>query len=289
MKIAAGDTPISWVGGKKRLRKQIADAMESAMPGVFARAPRIVEPFCGSMAMTVELAARAPNASIVTSDGEPRVVAMWRALAASPKCFLERVLREQHAYQNAIVGNDAEWRRAWFFDLRNLINSGNAPDWSLFSLLQTGFNGIMRTNRKGGINVPPGFLTGKPYVDPEVILAFGKALKRWGAPICRDFSHSLADVIPGSIVYLDPPYVGTFKGYAQLSFSDSRLAPFVRGCLGPYGAAMVAMSNSQVPDGWLEEFPDSIEVSFERSQSVNSNKAKRGKVREVLLIMKGKQ
>lgn len=285
MKIAAGDTPISWVGGKKRLRKQIADAMELVMFGVFARTPRIVEPFCGSMAMTVELAARAPNASIVTSDGEPRVVAMWRALARDPANFLREVIADQAAYQT----DDLAERRAWFLNLREQINLVSANDSALFSLLQTGFNGIMRTNRKGGINVPPGFLTGKPYVDPDVILAFGKALKRWGAPICRDFSHSLADVIPGSIVYLDPPYVGTFKGYAQLSFSDSRLAPFVRGCLGPYGAAMVAMSNSQVPDGWLEEFPDSIEVSFERSQIVNSNKAKRGKVREVLLIMKGKQ
>ena len=284
MKIAAGDTPISWVGGKKRLRKQIADAMEAAAPGIFARTPRIVEPFCGSMAMTVELAARAPNASIVASDGEPRVIAMWRSLARDPANFLREVLADQAAYR---VDDLAE-RRAWFLNLREQINLVSTYDSALFSLLQTGFNGIMRTNRKGGINVPPGFLTGKPYVDPDVILAFAEALQRWGAPICRDFSHAAIDVTPGSIVYLDPPYVGTFKGYAQLSFVDGRLAPFVRQCLLS-GAAMVAMSNSRAPDDWFELFPESIEVSLERSQIVNSNKAKRGKVREVLLIMKGKQ
>lgn len=284
MKIAAGDTPISWVGGKKRLRKQIADAMEAAAPGIFARAPRIVEPFCGSMAMTVELAARSPSASIVASDGEPRVIAMWQELARNPANFLREVLGDQSAYQTG----ELEERRAWFLDLRKSINEGAALPSSLFSLLQTGFNGIMRTNRKGGINVPPGFLTGKPYVDPDVILAFSEALQRWGAPICRDFFASLDDVTYGSIVYLDPPYVGTFKGYGSLSFFDDSLIPFVQRCLR-LGASMVAMSNSRAPDGWLEEFPESIEVSLERSQIVNSNKAKRGKVREVLLIMKGKQ
>ena len=71
-------------------------------------------------------------------------------------------------------------------------------------LNRTSFNGIYRVNRKGEYNVPWGKKDAYKFNYNRIRLA-SSALQ--GVDICcQAFEKSLADVQPGDLVFLDPPY-----------------------------------------------------------------------------------
>jgi DNA adenine methylase len=273
-------SPLKWVGGKRKLAPIILD---HALPPT-----RLVEPFAGSMSFTAAFADRHPGVPMYVSDALSALVDLYQRLADT-QSEIHSMLRDlAAAYERR---NKAD-RKKWYYELREAYTLGfDDPDTDaavLFTMLRTCYNGMFRTNRKTGrFDTPAGFMEAKTMYDPVKVAAFGEMIRGLARLACRDYRNSIGDVAPGSLVYLDPPYKGTYDGYCgKVGFDQEGLAPFIRECM-KRGARQVIMSQSYEPQYWHETLPEATQVPLERREGVNRNVAEVGRplVRELLLIV----
>ena len=137
----AGDVllrpPLKWAGGKRWQVPQLIDIWNRH------RHRRLVEPFCGGLAVTLGLM---PETALL-NDVNPHVVNLYR--------WLGRGLRITLAMQNASTPYYASRQR--FNDLLQAGGADTAEAASLFYYLnRTGYNGLCRFNASGEFNVPFG-------------------------------------------------------------------------------------------------------------------------------------
>lgn len=277
------------MGGKQRLADDIIDAMN-----VPANTPRLVEPFCGALGFSTVFAKRFHRAELHVSDGEPRLISLWTACQT-------RAYDLQAACAKLLLGWECcetdDARKAWFYELRDAYNEGRTDDRdaAFLCLMKLGFNGLMRTNAKNELTTPMGFyVPGKMYKHGEV-LRFGASLtKRWVFS-CRSYEFSLDSIIPGSTVYLDPPYLEdptlkskSFQGYSATFFDEDWLPHYMRQAIRR-GAARVAMSQTANAKHWRKVLPEAEQIPIYRRQGANSDRGTVGVpiVEEVLLLMRG--
>ena len=114
------------------------------------------------------------------------------------------------------------------------------------------FRGVYRESQGGGFNVPFGHYKTVPTVLPRDQLDRMSDLVQGVSLECADFRQSLARVVPGDFVYLDPPYApeekNSFVGYTADGFGTNDHAELFGLCNSLDGeGAMFAMSNARVP------------------------------------------
>ncbi|MEG5757343.1 Dam family site-specific DNA-(adenine-N6)-methyltransferase, partial [Enterobacter roggenkampii] len=80
------------------------------------------------------------------------------------------------------------------------------------------YRGLCRYNKKGGFNVPYGNYK-NPYFPESEIRAFAEKAIR-ATFICASYDETLALLVPGDVVYCDPPYDGTFTDYHTAGFTE---------------------------------------------------------------------
>ena len=114
------------------------------------------------------------------------------------------------------------------------------------------FRGVYRESLGGGFNVPFGHYKTVPTVLPRDQLDRMSDLVQGVSFECADFRQSLARVVPGDFVYLDPPYApeekNSFVGYTADGFGTNDHAELFGICNSMASdGAMFAMSNARVP------------------------------------------
>ncbi|VUS91012.1 DNA adenine methylase [Klebsiella spallanzanii] len=119
------------------------------------------------------------------------------------------------------------------------------------------FNGLYRTNRDGGFNVPFGSYKAPYFPEAEMRLFAEKARDTKAIFICNDFRTSIpyiAKNIPDSVIYCDPPYIPTsktanFTAYGKpFTLDDHRaLVATLLDAHRQHGARSV-ISNSDTPE-----------------------------------------
>lgn len=102
--------------------------------------------------------------------------------------------------------------------VKDRFNESHSPFDFIF-LSRTGFNGMMRFNRKGEWNIPsckkpnrfaPAYIT-KVCNQVEAV---GKVIRENDWEFCnRDFTETIRDAKRGDIIYCDPPYYGRYVDY----------------------------------------------------------------------------
>ncbi|MGA8569207.1 MAG: Dam family site-specific DNA-(adenine-N6)-methyltransferase, partial [Candidatus Binataceae bacterium] len=204
--------PLKWAGGKRWLVPHVAPLWQRF------RGRRLVEPFCGGMAVALGLM----PARAALSDINPHVVNFYR--------WLKRGLRAEIAMRND---------EALFYCHRERFNrlvaagdSDSAEAAALFYYLnRTGYNGLCRFNRKGKFNVPFGRYRQINYAID--FSAYRAAFKGW------DFSagdFEALELEPRDFIYADPPYDVEFTQYSKEKFGwdeQVRLAEFLARHRGP--------------------------------------------------------
>jgi len=187
--------PLKWAGGKRWLVPHVAPLWQRF------RGRRLVEPFCGGMAVALGL--MPARASL--SDINPHVVNFYR--------WLKRGLKAGIAMRN---------EQALFYRHRErfnrLVASGDGEGVEAAALFyylnRTGYNGLCRFNRKGEFNVPFGRYRQINYTTD--FSAYRAAFKGW------DFSagdFETLELEPRDFIYADPPYDVEFTHYAKGGFS----------------------------------------------------------------------
>jgi DNA adenine methylase len=263
---------LKWAGGKW----SIAPRLTRLLPhDVRERVYR--EPFVGGGAMFFYLQPR----RAILSDSLRDLVETYRTVQRHVDALITQLtrLRETHSTEQ-------------FYEIRTRFNQlRDAPRversaWLIY-LNKTCFNGLFRTNRDGGFNVPVGRFTNPGIVDPTTLRLAAAALSE--ADLVHDtFDHLVDRAEPGDVIYFDPPYVpmsktANFCGYADGGFSlrdQSRLADIFRelddrGCL-------LALSNSDTPD--VRRLYEGFDVSpIIAPRAISSKASTRGEVTELLI------
>ena len=161
---------------------------------------RLVEPFCGGLAVTLGLM---PGRALL-NDVNPHLINFYRWIGVGLAIRLP--LRNESALYYA--------HRARF----NALISGGKEETreaaALFYFLnRTGYNGLCRFNASGEYNVPFGRYTTIPYV--RSFPSLRRAFSAWTFA-CGDFEG--IKLRPDDFVYADPPYDVPFTAYSKGGF-----------------------------------------------------------------------
>ena len=204
--------PLKWAGGKRWLVPRLASVWSAQ------GSRRLVEPFCGGLAVCLGLA---PHKALV-NDINPHSINFFR-------CLKDGLLID------LVMENDRELYYAHRERFNALIASGR-PDGteaaSLFYYLnRTGYNGLCRFNRKGLFNVPFGRYKSINY--QRDFGAYQRTLSRWEL---RHGDYADLRLRKSDFVYADPPYDVEFTSYSAHRFDwaeQVRLARWLSHHRGP--------------------------------------------------------
>jgi DNA adenine methylase len=263
---------LKWAGGKWA----VADQIERLLPAdVRDRVYR--EPFLGGGAMYFHLQPR----TAFLSDSLADLVTTYQVVQHSVDALIPRLekLKATHSTEQFYAIRDA------FNQQRDAPRVERAA-WLVY-LNKTCFNGLFRTNKDGGFNVPVGRFVNPGIVDPPALRLAAAALA--AAEIAHaSFDRLIEEAEPGDVIYFDPPYVplsktSSFSSYADGVFTladQDRLATVFRalderGCL-------LALSNSDMPEvRALYKGYDFSPIIAPRA--ISSKASTRGEVTELLI------
>jgi|SRR5712671_4196475 len=217
---SAMDQPVRpflrWAGSKRKLLGRLKSYWNPN------HHQRYIEPFAGSACLFFELR----PAQAILGDSNRELISLYRAVKAAPKPLFNRLAR---VHRNA--DTYYRWRA-------KDPTAGDAATRALrfLYLNRNCFNGIYRTNKVGGFNVPFGGKAGKPLgVLTRVEFLRAATLLRRARFVAGDFSRTLALAKRGDFVYLDPPFAVSsrrvFTQYGEDTFDTGdveRLATELR-------------------------------------------------------------
>jgi len=204
--------PLKWAGGKRWQVPHLTPFWDNH------RRRRVVEPFCGGLAVTLGLA---PDQALL-NDVNPHLINFYMWLKRGLKIEID-VRNDKNLFYR---------HRARFNELLHKKRANSREAASLFYFLnRTGFNGLCRFNSSGEFNVPFGRYNQIAYV--RDFSRYKQALRNW------EFTSVDFEVVPldpEDFVYADPPYDVEFTQYAQGGFSwedQARTARWLAKHTGP--------------------------------------------------------
>ena len=187
--------PLKWAGGKRWLVPRLAELWKGNEDR------RLVEPFCGGLAVALGL----DVGSALLNDVNPYLINFYRHVQRGLVVNIHMANDETLYYQHRSRFN-------------KLIEHGDRRTRGLASffyyLNRTGFNGLCRFNRKGQFNVPFGSYKSINY--KRDFLDYSQVFDRWEFS-CVDFQD--VETRQFDFLYSDPPYDGTFTGYSGNAFT----------------------------------------------------------------------
>lgn len=187
--------PLKWAGGKRWQVPHLRSIWKTHS------CRRLVEPFCGGLAVTLGLA----PARALLNDANPHLVSFYKWLQRGLVPDLPMENDEGLFYRHRVRFNE-------------LLSTGreDTPEAAalFYYLNRTGFNGLCRFNRRGEFNVPFGRYTRIPYV--RDFSAYRETFAGW------TFTCGDLEAVPlesDDFVYADPPYDVEFTHYSKGGFS----------------------------------------------------------------------
>ncbi|MGQ9779188.1 MAG: DNA adenine methylase [Bacillota bacterium] len=268
-----GSAPfLKWPGGKRRLVPALLRYLDPPVK-------RLVEPFCGSCALSLAVADRAK--SFWLNDINPDLINLLEQIKYNPQAVIMRSRRYFVPETN---------EEAAYYRLRDEFNRAQDPltRAALFIYLNRhGYNGLCRYNTDGDFNVPFGRYVA-PYFPEKEILAAAAVLAR--AKITNlDFEEVMEACGPGDAIYCDPPYVplsptASFTSYAAGGFGladQERLAKAAARAASR--GALVVISNHDTPLT-RELYKEAELKSLDVRRNISCDGANRVVVREIIAV-----
>lgn len=286
-------SPIKWAGGKSKLMNKI----ESVYNEDFiwnSEKYTYIEPFCGGGSSWLFVLQNYKPKRVIINDINPNVINLWKCIQNAPNKLCEILDNIKSDY--LVLGWDE--RKEYFLNLRSAFNSNKhiliesnmdirmAAEF-LF-LNKTCFNGLWRTNSKGDFNTPFGQpknqnLTPNIY-SRDNIIGLSELIKNVEF-VCLDYKSVIGDDITDDVmVYMDPPYRGTWGEYSKESFGEQEqieLSHYMRK-LKDRGFYVI-QSNSKCDDGFFEEYYKEFEIKTLDGVQRNIRPTAERKVQEILI------
>ena len=286
-------SPIKWAGGKSKLMNKI----ETVYSEDFiwnSEKYTYIEPFCGGGSSWLFVLQKYHPKRIIVNDINPNVINLWKCIQNNPKKLCEIL---DNMISDYLILNWDE-RKEYFLNLRIAFNSNKQilfeSDMDIrmaaefLFLNKTCFNGLWRTNSKGEFNTP----FGQPKnqnLNPRIynidnIIGLSKLIKNVEF-VCCDYKDVIGDDVIGDVlVYMDPPYRGTWTEYSKESFGEKEqieLSQYMKD-LKDRGFYVI-QSNSKCNDGFFEEYYKEFEIKTLDGVQRNIRPTAERKVQEILI------
>jgi len=264
---------VKWAGGKSKIINQFSKYIPEKFNNYH-------EPFIGGGALFFHLVPNLVkrNATAYLSDLVEELINLYHVIKKDVDSLI--VTSKKHKYEED-----------YYYNIRAL-DPFKMPDVERASrilyLNKTCFNGLYRVNSKGKFNVSFGDYINPVIVD-EVVLRNASKAFQFAELFHGDFELVLNNAQKGDFVYLDPPYVplsttSDFTKYTSNSFGfadHERLKKLfdelkTRGCY-------VMLSNSNT--NFVKDLYSDCNIkTVSASRAINSNAAKRGAIKELLIL-----
>ena len=283
-------SPIKWAGGKSRLMKEI----EVVYPQNFVEHPETftyIEPFAGGGSSWIYVLQTYNPKAIIVNDVNPMLINFWEVVKKYPTelCDVLEGIQSKYASMTWEERKDAyhEAKNA-FNELKRHYVDTDIELAALFLFLnKTCFNGLYRTNKKGDFNTAFG-KPANPDATPVIynrqdIMELSRMIQNV-VFTCGDYKHIANYITDNTLVYLDPPYRGTWTGYSQNGFDESdqeELAWFCKSLIDEN--CYVIESNSMCHNNFFEKnYPD-FHIKVVNNVSRNVRPTAERKVQEILM------
>lgn len=267
---------VKWVGGKRQLLKQFKEMNLYPPEGFNPKTNQYFEPFVGGGAVFFDLMPKHARLSDINRE----LIITYKVIRDDVESLISHL--KQHRVD-----------KEYFLQTRSL-DINQLTDLEIASrfifLNRTGFNGMYRVNKQGKFNVPFGKYN-NPLICDEINLRRVSQSLQDVAIDYADYKTILDHAKPGDFIYFDPPYhpiskTASFTSYTANSFSeadqialrDVYVELHRRGCY-----VMLSNSNADFINQIYANIPNIKINKVLASRAINSNAAKRGKIKEVLI------
>ncbi len=203
--------PFPYQGSKRNIAAQI-------LPYIPKDTYRVIEPFCGTGAISIACAAYGISRQFILNDLNQPLIALWQTILENP----EQLATEYQSLWFLQQNNSKEF----FLKIRDQFNQTHQPHHFLYLLARI-VKGSVRYNSNGEFNQSADNrrLGMKPDLMRKNILSVSHMMKNKTSLLSLDFSEVIAQSTDTDIIYLDPPYQGTSGKRDQrylegLSFND---------------------------------------------------------------------
>lgn len=266
-------------GGKRDLAPEIISLMPATMRSY-------MEPFFGGGAVFFELyrAGRLANMKdLSVNDIDTHLVEMYEAVVSDPDDLHDRLTKMHEQYVL-----DPE---RCYYHVRNLWNQRHwSPAKNIF-LRMSSFNGLWRENKAGEMNASWGKRPKLSLPSLERLRAVSTALSNVymssgpyedAVAFDEDFKR------PGTVLYLDPPYLQGWVDYNKHGWSASQAVKLLKTAHEwSEAGAHVVVSHSDAPvfrDLLSKHWPGCHIHKTTRRNRVNRDGAGRGPVPELIVV-----
>jgi len=198
--------PIPYQGSKRNLAPRI-------LPFVPNDTQRLIEPFAGSAAVSIAVALRRKDVRFHLNDINKPLMDLWQSIIESPN----EIARQYSKLWHDQKGNERE-----FYDqVREKFNKIQRADYLLY-LLARCVKAAVRYNFNGEFNQSPDNrrLGRQPAMMKQDIFASSNLFKGRIVFSSKDYTEVLAKAARHDVVYMDPPYQGTFASGGFRYFQD---------------------------------------------------------------------
>jgi DNA adenine methylase len=290
---------VKWVGGKNKLIPQ----MEQYYPKELKenKIDVYIEPFVGGGAILIDILKKYNIKKAYAFDINKNLINCYNII----KDKVESLVLELKKLEEEYLKLDDENRKEYYYDIRKKYNSINIENENealekttyFIFLNKTCFNGLYRENRRGQFNVPIGKYKNPTIFDEENLIELSKLIKNVTF-INGDYRESYKYIEENTFIYFDPPYrpinkTSSFTSYSKEDFNDENqkeLGEYFRKINDNNSNVKLMLSNSNPKnnnekDDFFEQIYNGFKINeIKANRMINSNKEKRGKISELLII-----
>lgn len=290
---------VKWVGGKSKLIPQ----MEQYYPKELKenKIDVYIEPFVGGGAILIDILKKYNIKKAYAFDINKNLINCYNII----KDKVESLVLELKKLEEEYLKLDDENRKEYYYDIRKKYNSINIENENealekttyFIFLNKTCFNGLYRENRRGQFNVPIGKYKNPTIFDEENLIELSKLIKNVTF-INGDYRESYKYIEENTFIYFDPPYrpinkTSSFTSYSKEDFNDENqkeLGEYFRKINDNNSNVKLMLSNSNPKnnnekDDFFEQIYNGFKINeIKANRMINSNKEKRGKISELLII-----
>ena len=187
--------PFPYQGSKRGIAPQI-------LPRIPADMRCLIEPFCGSAAISIAAAASGRAQRFWLNDANAPLMGLWMELLERP---IELAARYEELWRQQLPD-----RKAFFFHIRDEFNKTHEPQMLLYLLARI-VKGAIRYSSDGRFNQSPDNrrFGMQPKTMREQILGVSTLLTGRTKLTALDFRSVVGEASLDDVIYMDPPYQGT--------------------------------------------------------------------------------
>lgn len=205
--------PIAYQGSKRKIAPHILRYVPDSTE-------RIIEPFCGSAAVSLAAAATGKVTAFVLNDLNQPLMTLWQHIIETPQSL-------SAAYRDLWTTQQGQ-ERAYYDWVRDQFNATHQPHYFLY-LLARCVKASVRYNANGDFNQSPDNRRKgmHPTTMQHHIIAASALLNGKVTLLSSDYRAVMDRATPTDVVYLDPPYQGVSNGKDRRYLQGIDTAAFI--------------------------------------------------------------